>query len=865
MRPYHSFLIKRKQMKTKFLMLVFMLFSMNLLNAQLVGQFTFEKGSLKDTKRNFGDLRLKGKAKIKDGKLKVGANAYAVATPYRGSVLKEKTLVAWVRIDNKAMRGGSVLSLARTVHDFGFDGIVYAERQPETWMAGSDYFRRTRDIGNPAKETTPGQFVKMAISYKNDNGKAAIKIYRNGILVGQYTQNTPLIDFSGSNLAVLLGARHFLSGGRVPNAFVDATIEEVRIYGNVLDAAAIKALTLGSNNSLLAGQELKTGEQLTSKNGVYYLRMQSDGNLCLKKTANDGFVWCSMAHGFQGGLLKMQSDGNLAVYNGSKQMKWSSKTLPSDDQRFNNTANKPVKAVLENDGTLKLYNASGDAVWSNKKGTLISNKKNSNSRAYLSSTSKTNLDALLNANGGASKYSTHYVDALTTMIAVEDLIKVNNYQQAKKELDALWKTYPIGDEKWRFSNADDKKFKTNIGSPAAYAPLRMLTDIVNHHLNNPTPPNEVATVTLRVVLVGCSEGNQPRTVSEMKSSGGQVIKRTIDSRLKANNHRIINQSLYLYLQYVNAMSDGKLNVQVKYYDLDYCVPTKVSKDGTKANFKNNSDVINQIPNNIKEESDWFWIIYPSVVPEDGQNGVTVDAGFDKFSFNTGGMDTRRGKPHFIVNDKWLLRVPPHMGKGKISDIERRAYMPQWLQHEFFHYLYTSYPKLLLEQKYNSKGDLVKDSHKWFDKNKWPSNFVGTFEADYFQESLHKKLKQAKPILWVMLHPTYKPSAKILNSLKMEQFLTKTFDASEAVRKRNLSPNDYHIGQIIQENGKYYWKNKANVQWEVQPDFKNGEFKNLSTKNYPGENFSIIFKKDNTGAFTNQIEGLFFNGVFYKMK
>ena len=25
----------------------------------------------------------------------------------------------------------------------------------------------------------------------------------------------------------------------------------------------------------------------------------------------------------------------------------------------------------------------------------------------------------------------------------------------------MWETYPIGDEKWRFSNADDKKFKTN--------------------------------------------------------------------------------------------------------------------------------------------------------------------------------------------------------------------------------------------------------------------------------------------------------------------------------------------------------------------------------------------------------------------
>ncbi|MGB0864636.1 MAG: hypothetical protein ACPGXZ_17075, partial [Saprospiraceae bacterium] len=835
----------------------------------------------KDTKGNFGDLQLKGIAKIAHGKLRVGVNSYAIATPYSGPQLKEKTLVAWARIDNAAIRGGSILSVGRTANDFDFDGIVYAERQPRTWMAGSGFFRRTRDIGNLAKEMTPRYFVKMAISYGNDNGKAAIKVYRNNILVGEYTQNSPLIDFSGQNIGIFLGARHLMAGGKVPsNGFVEATIEEVRVYNGVLDATAIKRLTLekkvASSNTLNIGQELKTGEKLISKNGVFYLKMQSDGNLCLKKVEKNQFVWCSMEHGFSGATLKMQTDGHLVVYNGNNQAKWMSKTHPSFDKRFN-APNKPVKLVLEDDGSLRLHNASGNAVWSNKDGVIISKNDNKTPPVVptvptppvvptVSTASTAKLDAFFNQYGGKDKFSKHYIDALTTMITVEDLVKVNKYKQAKTELDRLWKAYPVGTDIWKNSNADDRKYKTNIGNPAAYNALRMLTDIVKHNLKSPNPSGEVLTATLRVVLVDCSEGQQPKTIAEMQNGTGRNGKIKLDSRLKANNHRIIDQSLNIFKRYVNAMTDGRLKVEVKYYDLNYCVPTRVSKDGKKANFKNNDDVINQIPKNIHDESDWFWILYPSVVPEDGVNGVAANAGFDKNQggMNTGGMDTRGQKPFFIVNDKWLLRVPPHMGKGEISDIERRAYLPQWLQHEFFHHLYNIYPELLLEQKYKN-GKVVKDSHKWFDRSKWPSNFTGSHEADYYQESLHKRFKTATPSLQYMLKPTYKPSQKLLNSLTINQFLNKTFDASEAIRKQGSTPNGWHVGQIIQENGKYYWKNKANKKWEIQPDLKNGVFKNLSEVRYKGEDFFIMFKKDKKGRFINQIEGLIFKGGLYKLK
>ncbi len=119
-------------------------------------------------------------------------------------------------------------------------------------------------------------------------------------------------------------------------------------------------------NTLNAGETLKTLQMLRSANGQYYLVMQGDGNLCIYKTADNGFVWASMMYNFQGASLKMQTDGNLVVYDGSNAAKWSSKTHSHFDPKFSDPANVPVKMILEDTGALVLYAAYGRAVWSSK-------------------------------------------------------------------------------------------------------------------------------------------------------------------------------------------------------------------------------------------------------------------------------------------------------------------------------------------------------------------------------------------------------------------------------------------------------------------------------------------------------------------
>jgi len=47
--------------------------------------------------------------------------------------ITDKTLAVWCRLDNLDQRGGSVLTLEK---DDRFDGLVFGEVAPRTWMAG---------------------------------------------------------------------------------------------------------------------------------------------------------------------------------------------------------------------------------------------------------------------------------------------------------------------------------------------------------------------------------------------------------------------------------------------------------------------------------------------------------------------------------------------------------------------------------------------------------------------------------------------------------------------------------------------------------------------------------------------------------
>ena len=155
-----------------------------------------------------------------------GRASYAAA-----NAKTDKTLVAWVTLDDLDQRGGSVLTIQVGEN---FDGVVFGERQAGKWMAGSAFFRRTEQDQNknPVEKADPKTLVQIAIVYQGDE----ITIYRNGEQFAAYRAKTVDLLSSEANLAVF-GLRHL--GG---NGSFRGSIDDARIYAQALTPEEIKAL-----------------------------------------------------------------------------------------------------------------------------------------------------------------------------------------------------------------------------------------------------------------------------------------------------------------------------------------------------------------------------------------------------------------------------------------------------------------------------------------------------------------------------------------------------------------------------------------------------------------------------------------------
>ena len=82
--------------------------------------------------------------------------------------------------------------------------MVFGEREPGQWMAGSDGFRRTKSFG--AKEITETrELVHIAIVWAADG---SITGYRNGKPYGKPYQSVGLKSFAANQWQVVFGLRH---------------------------------------------------------------------------------------------------------------------------------------------------------------------------------------------------------------------------------------------------------------------------------------------------------------------------------------------------------------------------------------------------------------------------------------------------------------------------------------------------------------------------------------------------------------------------------------------------------------------------------------------------------------------------------
>jgi sucrose-6-phosphate hydrolase SacC (GH32 family) len=178
------------------------------------------------TTAQFADIQLKI--------LKPASEVTAAPAPPPVWPLKDKTLVAWVSPANLTQRGGSVLTIEKP--GAVFDGIVFGELAPATWMAGSDGFRRTKQqqADFPKETAVNSPPIQIALVYRD----RTITLFRDGKQAATYTASGS--ETFPTNSWVLLGLRHL--DADAASRFFTGSIEDARIYNVALSAEQIAAL-----------------------------------------------------------------------------------------------------------------------------------------------------------------------------------------------------------------------------------------------------------------------------------------------------------------------------------------------------------------------------------------------------------------------------------------------------------------------------------------------------------------------------------------------------------------------------------------------------------------------------------------------
>ncbi|WP_051731851.1 hypothetical protein [Kitasatospora phosalacinea] len=105
-----------------------------------------------------------------------------------------------------------------------------------------------------------------------------------------------------------------------------------------------------------ATDELRQGSWAQSAS--VWLVVQPDGNVVLYRKRDDKAIWSTGTWGHSNSVLRMQADGNLAVYPVESYGRWDRSLWASG------TWGHPgAYAVLQDDGNLVIYQRDGQAIW----------------------------------------------------------------------------------------------------------------------------------------------------------------------------------------------------------------------------------------------------------------------------------------------------------------------------------------------------------------------------------------------------------------------------------------------------------------------------------------------------------------------
>lgn len=232
-------------------------------------------GDLRDA---IGELHgsAQGAARVEQGCLVLdGQNSWVETVPLNRS-LKEKTLEAWVQLDNADQSGGGVISL-QTLDGSTFDAIVYAERERLRWMAGSNGFVRTAPFNGFDETEAQARFVHVAIVYAADGH---ITGYRNGMPYGNPYRPGDVQTFPELSTQIVFGMRHAPAGG---NRMLKGRIERARLYDRALTPEEIATSAAAADSSIITPAQLLAAMNDNQKSRLQQLQQTISTKADLEK------------------------------------------------------------------------------------------------------------------------------------------------------------------------------------------------------------------------------------------------------------------------------------------------------------------------------------------------------------------------------------------------------------------------------------------------------------------------------------------------------------------------------------------------------------------------------------------------------
>ena len=239
-------------------------------------------------------LTLMGDAKVKDGALVVQGSGYAITQPLDVS-LRSKTVEAWVRLSDDKQRGGGVMTI-QTLDGSVFDSIVFGEKSPGQWLAGSNNFARTESFDGEVENEAIDHPIQIAVVYE-ENGR--ITAYRNGKPYGKPYQSRGVQPFVAGQSILSFGIRHLPAGG---NRMLTGGIHQARLYDVALSAEDVLAsfensMKFVSDSTVMASLPVDQQAEIERLRGeIKRIEEQRREIESIATTNYDEAIWSDLAH-----------------------------------------------------------------------------------------------------------------------------------------------------------------------------------------------------------------------------------------------------------------------------------------------------------------------------------------------------------------------------------------------------------------------------------------------------------------------------------------------------------------------------------------------------------------------------------------